>query len=34
MSEDEKKELDLIFTKVCIDSIPYGGLETFCLLRY
>ena len=29
MSEDEKKEV-----VVCVGSIQYGGIETFCLQRY
>ena len=37
MSEEEKKEVEPIFIekfKMYVCSVQYGGIETFCLLRY
>ena len=37
ISEDEEKNRSTFYwrvVKVCVGSVQYGGIETFCLLRY
>ena len=30
MSEDQKKDIETIFTEYCLEHIQYGSIEIFC----